>query len=86
MNRLLLIPLLLGLGACASSSTPDNSTPPPPRPAKTIVVENPEASSVVRYPGRAEAVTSVDLAFRVGGPLIELPLKEGDRVEKGQIL
>ncbi|MBW2500290.1 MAG: efflux RND transporter periplasmic adaptor subunit [Deltaproteobacteria bacterium] len=42
-----------------------------------------EASS---YPGRAKAVQEVDLAFEVPGQLVELAVKDGDQVERGQLL
>jgi RND family efflux transporter MFP subunit len=38
------------------------------------------------FPGRAEAVQAVDIAFEVQGQLIERPVNVGDRVSKGQML
>jgi RND family efflux transporter MFP subunit len=38
------------------------------------------------FPGRVEAANQVDLAFRVGGPLIELPVREGQFVGKEQLV
>ena len=38
------------------------------------------------FPGRVEASDQVDLSFRVDGPLIELPVLEGDLVSKGQMV
>ena len=37
------------------------------------------------FPGRVEASDQVDLSFRVGGPLVEFPVLEGDFVSKGQL-
>ncbi len=38
------------------------------------------------YPGRVRAAKRVDLAFQVGGPLIELQVDEGQEVKKGELL
>jgi RND family efflux transporter MFP subunit len=38
------------------------------------------------FPGRVRAADQVDLAFRVGGPLIALPVVEGMDVGKGQVV
>lgn len=37
-------------------------------------------------PGRAKATQEVDLAFRISGPLIEFPVKLGDKVQAGDIV
>ncbi|MCD2452269.1 biotin/lipoyl-binding protein [Methylicorpusculum oleiharenae] len=37
-------------------------------------------------PGTVRASDRVDLAFQVSGPLIELPVKEGQPVKKGDLL
>lgn len=38
------------------------------------------------YPGTVQASRQTKLAFRVGGPLIKVAVKPGDRVKKGQLL
>ena len=37
-------------------------------------------------PGTVRATDRVDLAFQVSGPLIELPVREGQRVKRGDLL
>jgi|LGOV01.1.fsa_nt_gb RND family efflux transporter MFP subunit len=39
-----------------------------------------------KYPGVIFASEQVQLAFRVGGPLVKVAVKPGDRVKKGQLL
>ncbi|SMC78068.1 RND family efflux transporter, MFP subunit [Desulfocicer vacuolatum DSM 3385] len=39
-----------------------------------------------QYPGTVKACKETRLAFRVGGPLIKVNVKAGDRVKKGEIL
>jgi RND family efflux transporter MFP subunit len=56
------------------------------RPLKTLVLGAGARSMAEEYPARVEAGEQVAMAFEVGGTLIELPIKEGDRVEQGQVL
>lgn len=55
------------------------------RPVKTMVVES---RSVIRkdFAGIVEAVEYVKLAFRVSGQIIKLPVIEGEKVKKGQLI
>jgi RND family efflux transporter MFP subunit len=57
------------------------------RPVKIMTVSMTGAQEVTReFPGKVRADQQVDLAFQVAGPLITLPVKEGQHVKKGQIL
>jgi RND family efflux transporter MFP subunit len=38
------------------------------------------------FPGRAQATQEIDLAFRVGGPLITRPVNVGDEVQQGDVV
>ena len=38
------------------------------------------------FPGRAQAYQELNLSFRIGGPLIQFPVKVGEVVKKGQVL
>ncbi len=56
------------------------------RPVKTVVLQ-PAATQILRaYPGHIEAAQSVELSFRVSGPLVSLDVKPGQHVVKGDIL
>ncbi len=63
--------------------------PPPPepviKPIKTVVVGG-ERTLRRSFPGKVQAAQRVNIAFRVGGPLTELPVKEGDNVRAGQVI
>ncbi|MHC4477799.1 MAG: efflux RND transporter periplasmic adaptor subunit [Planctomycetota bacterium] len=63
---------------------------PPPRevvrPVKMMTVTSSSEAFKRRLPGTVRAAQRVDLAFQVGGPLIELPVEEGQNVKKGQLL
>ena len=56
------------------------------RPLKTLVLGAETTTLVEEYPAKVAAGEEVVMAFEVGGTLTELPVKEGDRVKKGQLL
>src|SRR5260370_23864355 len=56
------------------------------RPVKTMVVTAGDEPLVRTFPGRVEASKRVDLAFQVPGLLIKLPVKEGQKVAKGELI
>jgi len=57
------------------------------RPVKIMEVGATTADPVQRrFPGTVRASKRVDLAFQVDGPLIELPVEEGKRVNKGDLV
>ncbi len=57
-----------------------------PRPVKTRVVEAPGGVAERTFPGRVEAANRATLSFQVAGELSEILVKEGERVESGQVL
>lgn len=57
------------------------------RPVKLLTIEAAGREEIRRtYPGKVRASQRVDLAFRISGPLIELPVQEAQRVKKGDVL
>ncbi len=77
-----LIAIALFVAGCAPEPEPAK----PPRSVKAIQVVGPSTLSSRSFPGRAEAGQAVNLSFRVGGPLIELPAEVGDRVKQGDLV
>lgn len=80
-----------GLGLWLLLFGPGCSRPVPPepeaiRPVKTLVVAAGEDSSTRAFPGRVEASNKVQLAFQVPGLLLSLPVREGQRVSKGEVV
>ena len=53
--------------------------------AVKVVTAGGDSAQSRSFPGRVEASDQVNLSFRVGGPLIEFPVLEGDFVKKGQL-
>ena len=56
------------------------------RPIKIIEVAAEGRTGKAEYPGRVAAADEVELAFEVQGRLVELNVKEGERVEKGKVV
>jgi multidrug efflux system membrane fusion protein len=56
------------------------------RPVKTSVVTATEATQTRLFSGRVVAAREADLAFRVSGLLASLPVREGQRVAKGDVV
>ncbi len=82
--RFSLLVLVLAVSAC---SRPE--PPPPPevaRPAKIFTVEGPEALMIRSFPGEVRASDTADLAFRVGGELVEFPANRGIEAKQGDLL
>jgi RND family efflux transporter MFP subunit len=95
MNRKLLIRILVPVAVVAvvivvtqvlKSRNEVTEPEPPIRPVKTMVVEDTPAQFRRIFSGRLEASQTVDLAFLTSGDLVELPVNEGDRLEKGELI
>lgn len=56
------------------------------RPVKLMTIGSGGAAFKRTFTGKVRASQRVDLAFQVSGPLIELPVEEGQRVEKDQLI
>ncbi|MBW1816236.1 MAG: efflux RND transporter periplasmic adaptor subunit [Deltaproteobacteria bacterium] len=56
------------------------------RPIKIFTVQSGAEVFKRKLPGKVRAAKRVDLAFQVGGPLIELPIQEGQEVKSGALL
>lgn len=74
---------LLLLGGCEEKAV---ERPEPVRPVKMVTVGAEDEASRREYPGTIEAIQHVDMGFEVPGRIIDFPVEEGERVEKGQVL
>jgi RND family efflux transporter MFP subunit len=65
----------------------ENPLPPPEsRPVKTMVVGGLTAGDTRQFPGVVDAIQKADISFRVEGKIKDILVKEGDQVEKDQVL
>jgi RND family efflux transporter MFP subunit len=82
------VALLLLLSSVLFSAC-DRKEPPPQetvRPVPAMRVGDLGGELARSFPGRAMAYQELNLSFRIGGPLIQFPVKVGDAVQKGQVL
>lgn len=54
--------------------------------AKIIEVQSQDSAVTRQFFGHVVAKETVDLAFQVGGQIVELPLVEGERIEEGTVV
>jgi len=73
------------LSACGQNEEPAK-TAEIIRPVKLMKVSGYMAGKTRTLPGTVRASDRVDLAFQVPGPLVELPVKEGQKVKKGTLV
>jgi RND family efflux transporter MFP subunit len=64
---------------------PPKETPRVVRPVKTLVVGTGLAEGLT-FPGTVRGSERGELSFQIPGPLVELPVDEGDRVSRGTLL
>ncbi len=74
--------VLVVLAGCGRNEAVEKE--PVVRAVKVITAGGGSGDMSRSFPGQVEAADQVDLSFRVGGPLIEVPVIEGDFVKKGQ--
>ncbi|MCT7377684.1 efflux RND transporter periplasmic adaptor subunit [Chelativorans salis] len=73
------------LAACSESEANKAEEPQ----VQTVVIEPVSEFAAIgtrNFVGRLAPVSTVDVSFRVGGELIDLPVSEGTKVEKGGLL
>jgi len=73
---------VLAAGGCGKKQPPAEMV----RPVKWVKLGDPRAVITRDYPGRTKAVQEAVLSFRVGGPIIDLPIKIGQLVEEGDLI
>jgi RND family efflux transporter MFP subunit len=56
------------------------------RPAKIVEIGAGAADTALRFPGRVRATRRAELAFGTAGRLVELPVREGQRVAAGALI
>lgn len=78
---------MLSLMLCvAGCSRKEPSHPEVIRPVKTMLIQAAGETSSRSFPGIIEASKQVELAFQVTGLLVSLPVREGQKVVKGQVI
>ncbi|WP_135079187.1 efflux RND transporter periplasmic adaptor subunit [Terasakiella sp. SH-1] len=76
----------LFLTACGGSDETENSKAELVRPAKIAIAQNQAALHEKVFPGVTEATRRSTLAFRVNGQVVELPVRAGQLIKKGDLI
>ncbi len=76
--------LIVAFAACGKKDTGPEG--PMVRPVKTYVVGASASGGKRTFPGTVQAAHHVVLGFEVPGKLVKLPIKEGQKVKKGELL
>ena len=87
MKSLTVSALLLGLGGClGDEGQKPQATEDVVRPAKIIKVSSGSGPKFKTFPGITEASEKSELAFRVSGEIVELPVHAGQILKKGDLI
>ncbi len=74
------------LGFCAGCAGDPVEKQPVARPVKMLTLGLGGGADSREYPGKVEAAQNSEMAFEVAGKIVEFPVEEGQRVEKGDVL
>ncbi len=86
MKLFLITASIFILAACKNGDVSDENPRKVVRPVKMMTIPSGADLPIFIFPGKVRASQRVDMAFQVPGPLIELPVKEGQDVKKGDLL
>lgn len=90
ISHLLLIPLVFGLAlflsACGSPKEKPVAVEEPISVTGQTVASSRQASQTISYPGLVTAASQATIAAKASGNLVELNIKIGDEVDRGQVL
>ncbi|KPV39188.1 hypothetical protein AN478_13000 [Thiohalorhabdus denitrificans] len=85
INALILV-LMAGLGACERGEEQDAQREETVRPVKTVVLTGADVAGSRQFPATVRAAQRVDLAFQVSGQVVDLPVQEGEAINKGGLV
>jgi multidrug efflux system membrane fusion protein len=75
--------VLLWMSSCSSSTEQQKEIVRPVKAAQVTSLEDMQGRD---YPGISQETSEAELSFRVGGPLVQLNVLEGQRIKKGALL
>jgi RND family efflux transporter MFP subunit len=81
LSALALFVMLSGCGKNEPQQTAEKI-----RPVKTMLIQSMGGQKIREFPGLVGATQRAELSFRVAGKLAELPVKEGDLIESGEVI
>lgn len=86
-NRQSLVCVAVALaGLLAACTAEKEETAAPPRPVRVVVLDENQAGQIVTLAGTVASQIEVDLAFRIGGRVVERLVNVGDAITAGQVV
>jgi membrane fusion protein, multidrug efflux system len=82
----LILALLSLILVAACGGRPEEAAEPPVRLVETVLLGSPELPARRQFPGEVRADQRAELSFLVPGPLVDLPIQEGQTIEAGALL
>ena len=83
LSYLWIVVLIFSLAACDGDK---QEKKPIVKRVKTVIVGLADVESLRRFPGKILPAEQSQLSFEVSGRVYQLPVNEGDKVKKGQLL
>lgn len=83
---LALLPVMIAVGGASCKKKGEKMTPQPPVKVEIMQVGYLSDEETRTYSGTVSSAETATVSFRVGGTITELPVKEGQKVSKGQLL
>jgi multidrug efflux pump subunit AcrA (membrane-fusion protein) len=80
----LILILLVFVSGCTKEEVVEKAAPV--KPVKIITVQAGAADLRISLPGKVRAARRSELSFKVAGPLLELPIEEGQVIKKGDLV
>ncbi len=78
--------LMTALATQGCDKQEDAPSKPLVRPVKVMILKGGESIARRQFPGKVRASDRVDLSFQVPGQIVELPIKEGQKMNKGDLI
>lgn len=72
--------------SCSQEQDAEENQAKRPRPVKVSEIHDGGLEKVIEFPGRIEPVQKAWKAFEVTGRIVDLPVKEGQEIKKGDVL
>ncbi|QJB56740.1 efflux RND transporter periplasmic adaptor subunit [Pseudodesulfovibrio sp. zrk46] len=86
MKRLTVVCLLAAITLFSTGCKEEVKKAEAIRPVRVVEISGAMDKESRTFPGKVKATQEASLAFRVSGEVVRLEVKEGDRVEKGQLI
>lgn len=80
----ILVPFLCMITACKEAEIPQQREIV--QPAKVMTIGSGDSELTRRFPGSVRAAQRVELSFQVSGQLVHFPVKNGQNINKGDVL